>query len=254
MWRSVWQRFRSPPRHDWTLIFMHLPKTAGSSFRDALGPLYPSVERIYLYHPEGLKGAIEPEGFPDVPVERRARLRFVAGHMRYGLHEHVPRPSRYVTIVREPVDRVVSLYHHYRRVAALGGATPAAAEGRRILETNSSFEAWVFGQQRNEVDNEVVRRVSGRTAPFGQCPDDMLEEALARVDASFEQVLIYERLPDCMRLLAARLETSLPALRRLNVNEQRPPLAETDATVLARVRELNRLDEAFYRAMLDRVG
>jgi hypothetical protein len=252
--RSVWLLFRSPPKHEWTLIFMHLPKTAGSSFRDAVGRLYSGAERIYLYHPQGLKGAIDPERFPELPLERRARLRFVAGHITYGLHEHVPRQSRYVTIVREPVDRVVSVYHHFRRVGALGGTTPAAVEGRRILESSLSLEDWVFGRQRSDVDNLIVRLVSGRDAPFGQCPDDMLDDALARVDESFEQVLIYAQLPRCMALLSARLGTSLPTLRKLNVNEQRPPLAATDAAVLARVRELNRLDEAFYRAMLDRVG
>jgi hypothetical protein len=82
----------------------------------------------------------------------------------------------------------------------------------------------------------------------------MLEDALARVDESFEQVLLYEQLSRSMRLFASRLGTSLPSLRKLNVNEERPPLAATDAAVLARVRELNRLDEAFYRAMLDREG
>jgi hypothetical protein len=233
---------------------MHIPKTAGSSFRDTFGQLYRPSERLYLYDPRGLPGAIEPSDLPGLPVEQRAGLRFLAGHVRYGIHESLPRPVRYVAIVREPVDRVASLYHHYLRIARMGKETPAGDEGRRIIEAGLSLEDWAFGSERNEVDNEVVRRVSGRTAPFGQCPDDMLEDALARVDESFEQVLLYEQLSRSMRLFASRLGTSLPSLRKLNVNEERPPLAATDAAVLARVRELNRLDEAFYRAMLDREG
>jgi len=254
MLRSARLRFVRRPKHEWALIFMHVPKTAGSSFRDTLGQLYRPSERLYLYDPRGLPGAIEPTELPGLPVEQRAGLRFLAGHVGYGVHAAVPRPARYVAIVREPVDRIASLYHHYLRIARMGKATPAGDEGRRIIEAGLSLEDWAFGSERNEVDNEIVRRVSGRTAPFGECPDDMLDDALARVDESFEQVLIYEQLPRCMKLLSARLGTSLPGLPKLNVNEQRPPLAATDAAVLARVRELNRLDEAFYRAMLDRVG
>lgn len=233
---------------------MHIPKTAGSSFRDTFGQLYRRTERLYLYDPRGLPGAIDPAELPGLPLEQRAALRFLAGHVRYGVHEALPRPVHYVAIVREPVDRIASLYHHYLRIAGMGKETPAGDEGRRIIEGGLSLEDWAFGSERNEVDNEIVRRVSGRFAPFGQCPDDMLDDALARVEESFEQVLIYEQLAHCMGLLSARLGTSLPTLRKLNVNEQRPPLATTDAAVLARVRELNRLDQAFYRAMLDRVG
>jgi hypothetical protein len=254
MRRSAWRRFLRPAKHDWTLVFIHVPKTAGSSLRDAVAELYPPSARLYLYHPWGLKGAIDPKEFPQLPVELRARVRFVAGHIFYGLHQDLPRPARYTTIVREPVDRAASLYHHYRRLASLGADTPAADEGRRIIDGDASLEDWAFGQERIEVDNETVRRLSGRSAPFGHCPDDMLTEAMERVDESFAQVLIFEQLSRSTELLSTTLRAPIPRLRHQNVNRQRATLDGTDPAVRVRLRELNRLDAAFHQAMVERLG
>jgi hypothetical protein len=34
------------------------------------------------------------------------------GHFGYGIHEAIPGPSRYVTMLRDAPDRVASIYFH----------------------------------------------------------------------------------------------------------------------------------------------
>ena len=37
------------------------------------------------------------------------------GHVFYGVHEHIPQPTEYITVLREPIARVVSMYNHVLR-------------------------------------------------------------------------------------------------------------------------------------------
>ena len=235
------------------MLFMHIPKTGGSSLRDSLDQVYPRREQLHLYDSPD-RDIIHADDFPDLPEVERARPRLILGHFYYGLHEYVPGPSRYLTIIRDPVDRVASLYHHYRRVAELRPESRAGKEGQSIVEQGMSLEDWGFGLERVEIDNEILRRVTGRPAiEFGQCPDDMLDEALEHVEQRFVRVLVLEELDRSMRALDTDLGRHIPTPGFVNVNERRTPDDAMDAGVAQRLRELNRLDLAFYRAMVDRL-
>ena len=104
---------------DPTLLFMHIAKTGGTSVRRSLANAYDKRERAFVYDPGDLRGAVSRDQFPELPAEVRARLRLVIGHFPFGLHAYIDRPFRYVTVVRDPVDRVVSLYYHYRNLGGL---------------------------------------------------------------------------------------------------------------------------------------
>ena len=253
MRRLPWRQLRRP-EHEWALLFAHIPKTAGSSLRDALGQLYLPDERLYLYDEETLEGAVHPAEFGGVPEEERAHLRFIAGHFYFDLYQQVPQESRYITAVRDPIDRVASLYFHYRRVAGITAETRDGSEGRLILEEGLSLDEWGFGLERIEIDNDMVRHVSARRGvEFGTCTDDMLDDALEHVEQLAACVLIVERMRESVRMLESVLGVRLPRMRRQNVNEQRSPIGALDPDMVARVRELNRLDEVFYHEMNERL-
>jgi hypothetical protein len=117
-----------------------------------------------------------------------------------------------------------------------------------------TLEDWGFGLERVEIDNEVVRRVTGRLdVPFGQCSDDMLADALEKVDDHFARVLVVEQLDHSIATLERTLRTRLPPLGHINVNESRAAVDDIEPAVVARVRELNHLDVAFYEAMVERL-
>ena len=94
------------------LIFLHVPKTAGTTMTSVLRlrAKYPLSRRISF---ETL--GRDPSDIGEIPYERRARASLVFGHLHYGVHEWLPQPSRYVTILRDPVRRVISLYNYVRR-------------------------------------------------------------------------------------------------------------------------------------------
>lgn len=45
-------------------------------------------------------------------IDNMPNMRVLAGHFPFGLHDFTSRPVCYVTILREPVDRLVSLYKY----------------------------------------------------------------------------------------------------------------------------------------------
>ncbi len=86
------------------LFFVHIPKCAGSSFRHLL--------RLWFGR-EALFADTDPAAaVRAAPVTPRA----VAGHFLHGAHEGLRLRPRYVSLVRDPADRLVSLYQHARAV------------------------------------------------------------------------------------------------------------------------------------------
>jgi Galactose-3-O-sulfotransferase len=96
-------RAKSDPRR--CTVFLHIPKTGGVTLRGALRHKYPG-RVITLHSPR------EPARVGDLPVEQRRAARVLTGHLPYGVDRYMPQECEYVTMLREPVARVVSTYHH----------------------------------------------------------------------------------------------------------------------------------------------
>lgn len=82
------------------LIFLHIPRTGGMSVRN-------TMDRVYGRENIGRPWWGDHAGEP-VPRDVRYKDAWY-GHFRFGLHEHIGRPNtRYITILREPTERVLS--------------------------------------------------------------------------------------------------------------------------------------------------
>jgi hypothetical protein len=104
-------------------FFVHIPKTAGTSFRIALGEDV-SVRMLFDY------GKKSPESTPELialNTEEPGRsvlfdpgkANFICGHASYRKYRDYVLPRCVVSILRNPVERVVSEYQHLRRHTGL---------------------------------------------------------------------------------------------------------------------------------------
>ena len=102
-----WLPPSDPLAPDETLFFVHIPKCAGSSFRAVLK----------RWFGKGLltSDTNDRELFRQRVAARADPPRAVAGHFAFGLHEGVASRPFYVSLVRDPVDRFVSVYKHARQ-------------------------------------------------------------------------------------------------------------------------------------------
>jgi hypothetical protein len=91
------------------VVFVHIPKAAGTTIATTLQMNYPPDRTLHI----NLHG--ELERLATIPAERLAAVRLIHGHVPYGVHRYVPRPCDYVTVLREPTARVISAYKFIRR-------------------------------------------------------------------------------------------------------------------------------------------
>ena len=86
---------------------------------------------------------------------RRRRLsRFICGHVQFGLHDYLPGSAVYVTILRNPVDRMVSVYYYALR-------RPEWALNREIKRRHLSLHDFALSDAACKFNNGQTRRIAG---------------------------------------------------------------------------------------------
>lgn len=230
------------PREDGPVVlFMHIPKTAGIAFREAITANYRESEIAYLYGtaPGYLVGDLRR-----LPLEQRRDLRFVAGHFQYGIHHGLPQEALYFTIVREPAARILS---HY---AFLQHAEPALVkDGERVLELEKLL------QQKRHIhfDNPLVRHfgsVDEREFPPGSVSHELYEKAVYYLRTGFLFVGHQEFAADAYAWLRRRFGwTARAGLEMVNVGLKRADDAER-AKAREAMKKHNQWDCRLYEEIL----
>ncbi|MBV9760244.1 MAG: DUF4118 domain-containing protein [Acidobacteriaceae bacterium] len=197
------------------VLFMHIPKTAGIAFREAIAANYRESQIAYLY-------ATPPGYLVDdlrrLPLEQRRDLRFVAGHFQYGVHHALPQDALYFTIVREPAARLLSHYAFLQHTAP-----ELVKSGGRLL----SLEELLQRKPNIHFDNPLVRHfgsVDEREFPPGSIDRPLYEKALYYLRNGFLFVGHQEYSADAFQWLRQRfgwqaraeLELVNVGLRRMN--------------------------------------
>lgn len=85
------------------LYFLHIPKTAGTSFMKFL--------RGFIPENEIFPGHFWAELRDNLPSNWE-KYKLIWGHYGYGLINILPSPTTVITMLRDPVERTISHYHH----------------------------------------------------------------------------------------------------------------------------------------------
>lgn len=182
--------------HDRIVLFMHIPKTAGTALRESIEPNFRMSEVAYLYP--------DPALFPPessvwaLTLEQRAGLRFVMGHFLFGIHNALPGRSEYVTVLRDPRDRVLSQYFQYAHYFP-----ERLQDGARRLGPCDVLEK----RLDPGFDNLMVRFFSGMDAtvvPPGSVDRSVCELALHNMHTHFAHIGFQDSLDDMLNALNRR--------------------------------------------------
>ncbi|MGA1058116.1 MAG: hypothetical protein ACO3Y3_10515 [Phycisphaerales bacterium] len=174
-------------------LFMHIPKCAGTTLRvqleRAIGfprfrPIYPP--RMHGVSLESLAGEIDD------------RCEVAYGHFWHGLHRHLDRPARAMTVLRDPLELILSQYFF----AKYRLRSPAFASCETIEQALERHPA--------TFDNVMTRWLGGD--PLAPRADEaLLARAIAAIDADFAWVGFVEHLADACGEIAARLGVAIDA-------------------------------------------
>ena len=119
----------SGPDNKGLVAFVHIPKTAGTTLNSILAHEY-SPEETYEIMMRGMslrraKPTIIPRPVVSFSKIRRLKsalkhghvIRLIRGHIDFSISKVLPPDTRYFTLLRDPVERAISHYYHYRRLS-----------------------------------------------------------------------------------------------------------------------------------------
>jgi hypothetical protein len=222
------------------IIFAHIPKAAGTTLHRIIEQQYHRQD-IYSIYPTPRN----PEGgfsqFVNLPPEQRAQIRIMKGHLLFGLHAYLPGPFTYFTLLREPIDRVISFYYYVRQNAQ-------HYLHQHVLAQNMSLRQYIESQATTANDNFQVRMLAGAQGiAFGQCTRGMLDEAKFNLQEYFSVAGLSEHFDATLLMLKHAFQWRSVYYVRQNVNVRRPALATVPPDTLDLIREQNWLDIELYQ-------
>ncbi len=228
---------------DRVVLFLHIPKAAGQTLSQVI---------VRHFDPAAVFAIGRPnhqfiEQFKKMSKSERARIRLVKGHMPFGLHEYLPRPSTYITMLRDPVDRIISYYYFARR-------TPDHYLHEALQSRRMSLREFVLHGLPVELDNGQTRLLAGvgNGVGVGQCSLETLETARRNLTAHFAVIGLSERFDETLLLLKSAFGWRNLCYTRLNVTRDRLPKDAVDDETLDAIARSNELDLQLYEWARDR--
>ncbi len=220
-----------------TLLFIHVPKTAGTTIDSVLHRQY-LTEEIYTVRKD-IQGSYNAYIEMD-PVER-ARFRVMKGHIPYGVHEYVTGPFAYFTFLRDPIERTISHYYFLRRETN----HPLADK----LKGNwPSLEKCLELEMDDMMFNAHTRLLSGvwYDPKPGKCTTEHLEMAKENLQRRFSVIGLTERFDESLILLKRAFGWGDIRYSSWNVTQERPTKDDLPANTRAVVESANLLDKELY--------
>ncbi len=220
------------------IIFDHQPKTAGQAInawlRATLGSGTVTDNLIGSHRELILRYA------GDYPI--------ISGHVGFNGTD-IDRRYRYVTCLREPVDRALS--HLFFMV---NNHTPDHLDNwhlaKQFLDSDGAApeDVALLGYIRNI----YVEHFTAIDGPSPQDANEKLAKALANLER-YDVWGFYESMPEFLADFASLLGVPAPGnIARVNVTRQRSPVDRISPALRRRLEDLNALDIEFYRIIRER--
>jgi hypothetical protein len=226
------------------IIFVHLPRTAGTTLRYIIERQYDSSGIVNLYESEF------GEEVAAIPSRQLDRCYVIMGHFYFGLHTLLPKPSTYITLLRDPVERVISHYYY-------AGQAPAHYfhDAARKLSLKEFVE--YCSRCSNESgaslgycsDNDQTRQLAGRCGvpSCGRSSEELLSIAKKNLGECFAVVGIAEEFDRSLILMKRILGWSNPFYTKQNVTRRRAGKEDFAPEALKIIEAYNALDMELYR-------
>ena len=228
------------------VAFVHIPKTAGGTVKGMMsaggsgyrvmdsGNFFRDAETAKIAHK--LTSAAGRARGPVIAI----------GHVPYGIYRsHLPSGARYVTFLREPVDRVMS--HFYRHVMNWDGGAKLRFAGVDSLERAlTDTDLPEIRNLQPALNNLQTRCLCSDPSPLGRLPDSALDEAKGNL-REFAFVGIQEQFIESLVLLQRALDLPLVPTTDRHVNLYRPSVDDLPDNERKLIEEHNHLDTELYR-------
>ena len=159
------------------LIFLHIPKAGGTTLHSILERLY-AGKVIFSIKVRGHTLGVE-EFTNLAPAEKNA-IHVLKGHMPFGLHTHFEgEESKYITLFRNPVDRIVSHYEYVLR-------KPNHYLYEKVISSKMSLLEYALSDLSAELDNHQCRSlIQDQNIPLNTFTEEHFDQAVKNLQNHF---------------------------------------------------------------------
>lgn len=213
------------------LVFVHIPKCAGRTFSAILDKWFLSAigdPELGLYATGTVYGQFLGPNKTDALGQigqAGTNLRYLRGHLPYGVHKGLELDPVYVTFLRDPVARAQSHFVFGADRGGWGLDTPFAQVIR----------------QGGILDNPMTRQLAGLTESAEPCTEQTFEQALENL-SKFEFVGLAEQFDQSLQYFLSRF--NLPSVIYLDRGRGKP--VDLPDTLVEDVKEFISFDERLY--------
>jgi hypothetical protein len=219
------------------LIYLHIPKTAGTTLRQVIARQYIDQKTFMFteHHRE------EMRQFLAMSQSERDEFQCILGHVHYGVHRFWSDDAAYITLLRDPVERIISTYYsiflnpkhpryaHYHEMTLLEFARK---ETRGERQTR-----WIYGfQEDGSLYND--------DHPL---PSNALEVAQEHLQNHCRVVGLVEEFDKTLLLLQKAFGWKNVYYAMRNVNSARPRQERIEPEVLQAIHQLAEPDLTLYQ-------
>ncbi len=230
-----------------TLIFQHIPKTAGTTISFILTRYFEEQDIYHIRNLQQMRGPAYSkhfgsiENFIDLDPNERNRFNCIIGHAPFGLHRHLNHHANYITFIRDPVKRVISQYHQHQR----------------MIKTNELDDEQLTLEQFLErkpvpYDNFQTRYISGLDRN-SSTPEERFEKAITNIDQHFSLVGIVERFDESLLLLSKMFCWPDITYTKRNTTARKDSLVSIDPATIQQIRDANQFDAKLYQYAVARL-
>lgn len=202
-------------------VFVHMPKAGGSTLQGIIQRQFAPAATFDI-HGESLETVQSSvDRLRRLPEAEREKIACLKGHVPFGIHRWLPRPPRYVTMLRNPVQRIVSDYYFARN-------TPGHILYERMRRDRLSLKDFILLRDEQGLSDLYCRMLSetvilDRLADSPRAlPPSALGAAKGNLERSFAAVGITERFDESLLLMQSVFGWRDVCYERDNVTREKP--------------------------------
>lgn len=239
-----------------TFLFLHIFKNAGTQFTRVLtcGLKADQYRLINMLDSD-------PRHYKNLTTESQQDIKVIYGHFSYGLHDEITNDYKYVTSLRDPIDRVVSTYYYLKMEKCKDHPLHDFVCNLSLkdccdLVPATKEEILLYGM----FSNHQTRMISGLA--WGSFPGSSREKIiLDHTDlerakenlGGFNYIAFAETIDEDGVNIAKKNNLSIPPdtyrdeKYRMNINEDRPSIEDLDTETIEAITRCNLQDLELFK-------
>ncbi len=217
-----------------TYLISHIPKTAGTSLCKLVSKFNPDTTFIY----SGELALGNPNLNFSMQFRESIKPKLIMGHFSYGVHRLLDIEPKYITVLREPISRVVSLYYYLKNQPDSHLAP--------YFKMGISIDDFILSEITEMTNNHMCRVIAGIPPEAGMNINDgwLLGLAIHNIDHHYVLIGLMDQINVFLDSLSKLLNwpsTDYPTENINYINKKMP-----DHKTIELIKEKNLLDMQLY--------